>query len=402
MHLHDEANECAKLLSKCRSELARDYKVTNAAIGFKLKGGEVKKKKVNGKEVPVLAIVVFVPEKKDKERLKLEQVDLLPEKWDDFETDVVEVRYWFRPQQDDNLYRPLVGGVSGSFEKNTIQTGTMGVISENNGKYEILTNNHIGANTDIATYEPSAKRGDFWIQPGWHGSSIPLKERRIATLERWEKLKPYSTGELNYYDAAVGVVVDGQKKNVQSFKIADDFGKGTFDVEGWEDIMIGDRVMKRGRTSLLTRGVVSYFFFQVLAPYTMPGYRTEWCRFRNQIIIEGDNGHFSLGGDSGSLVVSEEPDANTGKHKAKGLLLGGGVLVKSRRVGGAVMGSVVSPLNTIAKGSKDAKGEILFNFGEEFERGPKPFMEKPSIDSFERESVSFREEMKSQKFRVKK
>ena len=90
-------------------------------------------------------------------------------------------------------------------------------------------------------------------------------------------------------------------------------------VKGIEDIELGDKVLKRGRTTLKTRGRVIAINARVYVPYN--GYN---CDFADQVVIVGDpdpSNPFSLGGDSGSWIVSSEPDARTHAYKSKALFL---------------------------------------------------------------------------------
>ena len=71
-------------------------------------------------------------------------------------------------------------------------------------------------------------------------------------------------------------------------------------------------VQKYGRTTALTDGVVTAIAASVIVRYD-----AGQARFDGQIIIEGTNGSFSAGGDSGSLVVV------TGTNDPVGLLFAG-------------------------------------------------------------------------------
>lgn len=78
------------------------------------------------------------------------------------------------------------------------------------------------------------------------------------------------------------------------------------------DAVIGLAVRKNGRTTGLTSGRVAYTGAIVDVGYGSG--RT--ARFTNQIVIVGDNGDFSAGGDSGSVIVD-------GLNQATALLFAG-------------------------------------------------------------------------------
>jgi len=76
--------------------------------------------------------------------------------------------------------------------------------------------------------------------------------------------------------------------------------------------------MKYGRTTGLTKGRVS-----AINAIVNIGYGSGVARFVNQIFIEP--GSFCAGGDSGSLIVSNERGSN--KRKPVGLLFAGSFFV---------------------------------------------------------------------------
>jgi hypothetical protein len=152
----------------------------------------------------------------------------------------------------------------------------------------------------------SAKKGDPWIQP----STGLVPNDLIARLYRWNRLKPQAPGNVNYYDFAMGEIVEPGFSGAKHNEIKD-IGS----VKGVEDIDLGDTVMKRGRSTLKTVGRVIATDARVYVPYQ--GYN---CDFIGQVLIIGypdPNVPFSLGGDSGSCIVSSELDATSNVHRLK-------------------------------------------------------------------------------------
>jgi hypothetical protein len=193
--------------------------------------------------------------------------------------------------------------------------GTLGLIIRVRTKLYGITNNHVGANEDVmGMTPPAARKGDPWVQP----STGLVPADRIARLYKWNRIKPQGPGNMNYYDLAIGEIVEpGLSRNVNANEIID-IGK----VGGFENIDLDDKVMKRGRTTRKTTGRVIATDAKVYVPYN--GYN---CDFEDQVAIIGHPDPavpFSMGGDSGSVVVSSEPHRRTRSYKVKALLFAGG------------------------------------------------------------------------------
>jgi hypothetical protein len=75
------------------------------------------------------------------------------------------------------------------------------------------------------------------------------------------------------------------------------------EIEGIRDLELGDPVKKTGRTTEHTTGMVEVVGSSSVVDYgTGKGNAT----FQDQLVIRGDSGDFSAGGDSGSAIVSED------------------------------------------------------------------------------------------------
>lgn len=173
-----------------------------------------------------------------------------------------------------------------------------------------VTNNHVGAKEDVDGQPPSAQEGNDWIQPDAHGGGQDPRDA-FAKLSKWNRLKPQGTGE-NNYDFSMGRITS--TREVQSYNI-----KEIGPVKGIEDIELGQTVMKYGRTTRKTVGRVVAVGVQTDVVY---GERSIPCEFVDQVDIVGDPNPgtpFSLPGDSGSAIVSNEGPP----YKLKALLFAG-------------------------------------------------------------------------------
>lgn len=205
--------------------------------------------------------------------------------------------------------RPIPLGVSGG-NKNSVRKsgsqleccgGTLGCLVSNGSTKYILSNYHVLVN------EPGTI-GDPIIQPGLLDSNCSATGDVIATLAKWEPIKPQvsqSDKIFNYIDAAIAEVIPG--------KVRDDGyieGIGLVNTQPAE-VKLGMKVIKSGRTTGVTYGRIVGIDANVLVTYekSCGSNETYQALFSNQIIIEPNtekNPSFSLSGDSGSLVVTED------------------------------------------------------------------------------------------------
>ena len=198
--------------------------------------------------------------------------------------------------------RGLTIRAGGSVGHPQITAGTLGAFVQDAKHYYALSNNHVLANSD------NAVKGDEAQQPG------PLDQQNgqhdvIGFLERWVPLSKATV------DAAIarlnGDVVDFFEQHRY-------VGIGTLDPRPISDRFSVRRVIKRGRTTGVTRGTVSAFDLDgVVLDYEAPN---GLVTFNNQLEFVGSpkTKPFSLGGDSGSLII----DRDTLRPYA--LLYGGG------------------------------------------------------------------------------
>ena len=172
----------------------------------------------------------------------------------------------------------------------------------------MLSNNHVLANEDDAT------TGDAILQPGqFDGGAEP--EDVVARLLDWV---PFQTSG-NLVDAAVATIERDIGYDLSSLT-----GDGTLRGVRARPIQPGDQVLKVGRTTLLTEGVVT----AIELDDVVVRYDRGLLSFNSQIEIEGAGANsFSEGGDSGSVIVDREGMAcallfaggDTGGSNGKGL-----------------------------------------------------------------------------------
>ena len=172
--------------------------------------------------------------------------------------------------------------------------GTFGaVVKDALGKY-ILSNNHVLAD------ENALPLGSPIYQPGLLDGGVVATDQ-VARLTRFIALSAAGT---NKVDAAIA------KGTTATILSRDILHIGA--PAGTAAAAIDMRVHKFGRTTSYTVGRVTSTATDVTVAYTAGN-----VFFEDQIIIVGDQGSFSAGGDSGSLILERTT------NKAVGLLFAG-------------------------------------------------------------------------------
>ena len=189
--------------------------------------------------------------------------------------------------------RPVRPGLSCSHPM--ITAGTLGAFVTRDGEVLALSNNHVLAATN------QAKIGDPIVQPGIaDGGSA---DDQIGTLAAYV---PLNFGAPNDVDCAVCQLDTG----IDWDPIIPGLGQPS----GLASPMEASEVAKVGRTTGETRGQIRGFNFNNLV-VQFPNGR---IRFDGQVEIAASQGAFSEGGDSGSLIVTNESSP-----RAVGLLFAG-------------------------------------------------------------------------------
>src|SRR5437764_10113167 len=184
-----------------------------------------------------------------------------------------------------------------------ITAGSIGSrVADGSGNLYILSNNHVLANSNDATI------GDPELQPGAYDGGTAADG--IATLAAFKAID--FSGGPNSIDAAIAV---SDMTNLDNTTPLDDgygvpssaiFGDANSD--GLFDnvsALLGLNVQKYGRTTKLTHGTITGINGTVDVCYEVFfGFCIKSARFVDQLIIEP--GTFSGGGDSGSLIVTDD------------------------------------------------------------------------------------------------
>jgi len=193
--------------------------------------------------------------------------------------------------------------------------GTIGARVTDGTDVFALSNNHVYA------LENDAPLGGQVLQPGLFDTNCiaDLANDVIGTLEVFELLK--FNGSDNHIDAAIAL----SSTNVLGNSTPSD-GYGT-PKSATIDAAINQNVQKYGRTTGLTKGVITGINATVNV-----GYSSGTARFVNQIIVQG-NKPVIKAGDSGSLLVV---DGGVDDLKPVGLMFAGnrsGKLAVANRIG---------------------------------------------------------------------
>jgi len=220
-----------------------------------------------------------------EKKLPLDEVaeeSRVPGELDGVPTDVVEVG---RPEAlvFNARVRPAQPGFSiGHFN---ITAGTFGCLvrdirPQGSGEYLILSNNHVLANVN------AGNPGDLVLQPGpFDGGVYPADA--VAALERFEPIT-FGAAGYNLVDCAVAKPL--YSRDVIAAII------GQIMPQGIDQALVGQRVVKLGRTSQITLGWVTAVDATITVSYGAPGNAV----YRHQILTTP----MASGGDSGSLLMT--------------------------------------------------------------------------------------------------
>jgi len=213
------------------------------------------------------------------------------------------------PEQLQQRTRPLVPGISVAHP--AVTAGTLGgfVTRQGTDGLLVLSNNHVLAASDAASV------GDPVLQPGPADGGTDAD--RVATLTAFERFVP--TG--NLVDAAVAALDRGVAADPTGYPGGALLGR----VVAADEVDPDEQVEKVGRTTGHTRGRVTAVEVDgVGVQYDEGVVHT----FDDQIEVEGLQGSFSEGGDSGSVIWRSSDRAPLGllfAGSATGGSAGGGV-----------------------------------------------------------------------------
>ena len=254
--------------------------VVGVSLGFKIK---------DGKKTDILCVRILVKKKRGRLWMKLfSPRAMVPLEIGGFPTDVVEVGevkaliLLATEKKRTEKWRPAPGGVS--IGHKAITAGTLGglVKDRKTGQIMILSNNHVLANSDMTTTE-KAHKGDSILQPGkYDGGKDPAD--RIAKLERWIEINPFTANEV---DCAVAVPLSESDVSAEILEIGPVAGVG--------EPELGMKGQKSGRTTGLTQGEITDLKATIRVQYP-DGYL---ITFKNQVLTTP----MLEGGDSGSKFL---------------------------------------------------------------------------------------------------
>lgn len=230
--------------------------------------------------------------------------------------------------------RPICIGVSGINITDVCASGTIGCrVKDSAGNLYALSNNHVFSKqtgyTSAGLSLGNATVGEIINQPSPGDIFLPACDKPatnfLGRLAAWEPLR----AGLGYGDVNAPVnAIDAAIATVSALDMGfsaptDTYGTPSSKIQ---TASIGLKIQKMGRTTGWTKGVVSAINGIVEITYT-PGV----VRFQRQILTSrATSGTFSAGGDSGSLIVTQDG------NKPVALLYAGSVL-----------GTIVCPISVV-------------------------------------------------------
>lgn len=295
-----------KIINRYKSSLLKRENVVGIGYGLKEKEG-----KTTGEK----SLIVLVEKKLPTN--KISRKDMVPQKIDNYKTDVIEIGELHFFQQRTSKLRPAQPGVSIGHYK--VSAGTFGALvkDKKTGTPLILSNNHVLANISNGS-DGKAEKGDPILQPGSYDDGKNPADI-IGYLERFI---PINSGE-GESDCSIAIAVENLfnfiihfirpnynfkllkkgENNLVDCAVAKPDSEGIIsskileigEVKGTVTPEIDMVVQKSGRTSGLTKGKV----VAVGAAVNVNMNESETAVFEDQFVTTP----ISKAGDSGSLVL---------------------------------------------------------------------------------------------------
>ncbi len=298
----DELGVIKNTLKNYRSQLLDQSNVVAAGVGYKITGGQ---------KTSTLSIVCSVTKKLAASQLSSK--DLVPDRLNGTPTDVIETGIIRALQSPTEKHRPAPGGVS--IGHRDITAGTLGCLVKKDGRFVILSNNHVLANSN------AAEIGDPILQPGPHdGGRYP--DDHIADLEQFIPINitgapsdcPVATGTANFLNSIARLfgssvqlqaIPQQATENLVDAAIArpinpDDVKNEILEIgtiQGAIEGELGMAIKKSGRTTGFTTGEIQQVDVAVNVQYG----EGQIAQFTDQLMA----GAMSQGGDSGSAVLDD-------------------------------------------------------------------------------------------------
>ena len=301
--------------------------------GANVVGVGIGPKYVIDNDIDLQCVRVYVTRKPDPDDLTPQE--LIPKTVGPVQTDVVNIRTAFLPNTAlrtpptvPNL-NPAPGSSVGLPESATrhlgrIASGTLGAVLKRGDRYYVVGCNHVLSLNGYASGEI--------VSPAPHDRSFGEGEQNIAEAPL---SVPLQHDDWNAVDCAAALIPEGV--NVVESVDMPDYGSSKSDsnasvlttfilpdlsapvsrngqlntnncrrvkVTQFESPEVRKRVYKFGKTSGLTFGRIVDVQADILVDYSFGVFR-----FRDQVLIEGENGReFALDGDSGAVVLTAEND----------------------------------------------------------------------------------------------
>lgn len=178
--------------------------------------------------------------------------------------------------------------------------GTIGPFVDIGGEIFLLSNNHVLANNN------QAELGDTILVPG-RGDGRRFRSGQAAELAEYFEIF-FEPGICNTLDVALARMEAGTAFDPYTLS-GTPTGPGRSQFRGnMSRVHKRDRVWKVGSSSGWTSGTISHIGASISVRYDIDGQPWDAC-FQDQIVIEGDDGPFSSGGDSGSLILNSRNEA---------------------------------------------------------------------------------------------
>lgn len=253
-------------------------------------------KEIDGVKTDTLAIVIHTSKKQDEYFIPLNQ--RIPPSLNGFPTDVVEMPpFDYIPTEfdeneidssniDGKKYRPVPGGVEIYMPRTELNGGicTSGMYAQSikagdsASDLYLLTNAHCLREVNQAVMQPVSDSPEELIAFSSRVIDNDRIDGGIAKMTNYENADPFTIVDLGQISGIFDITIDN----------------------------LGDKVVKRGRTSGITIGVIDYVFVTIIDK-------------KDQIVVRGEV-PFAEPGDSGSVVLMYE-----GEHEnnVMGLLWGG-------------------------------------------------------------------------------
>ncbi|MFE1597286.1 hypothetical protein [Methylobacterium sp. ID0610] len=201
-----------------------------------------------------------------------------------------------------NACRPLTIGASVGHHR--VTAGTLGCICRHDGGGIVfLSNNHVLADTNKASH------GDIVLQPGRaDGGHRTKQESHVATLFDYVPIQ-FEPQSRNLVDCAFATMLKGIAYDGTVARDPRDHSNCWPVRAVPAEVLVNDTVRKIGRTTGYTQGRVTAIDVDNLVVAMVLGHGERLARFDGQIAIESTTHPFSLGGDSGSLIWTDDGSA---------------------------------------------------------------------------------------------